>query len=56
MMVNLIVGLAVILASSVANRLIYKNDRRGILIDAISMGISITLFLAYILIVHNYEI
>jgi hypothetical protein len=56
MMVYFIVGLAVILASAVSNRLLYKNDRRGILIDAISVGISITLFLAYILIVHNYEI
>ena len=55
MMVNLIVGLAVILASTVANRLLYKNDRRGILIDVISIGTSLVLFLAYILIVHNYE-
>jgi len=54
-MVNLIVGLAVILASTVANRLLYKKDREGILIDVISIGISLVLFLAYILIVHNYE-
>jgi len=55
MMVNLIVGLAVILASAVVNKLLYKNDRRGILIDAISTGASLVLFLVYILIVHNYE-
>lgn len=55
-MFNLIVGLAVILASARVNRIIYKNNRGGLLTDALSIGVSIVLFMAYILIVHNYEI
>jgi hypothetical protein len=58
MMVYIMVGLAVIVTNAVASRLLYKKDRDGydkLVMDAISIGISIGLFLAYILIVHNYE-
>jgi hypothetical protein len=54
----IVVGLIVILSNAVVSRLLYKDDRDGyekLIMDAVSIGISIVLFLAYILIVHNYE-
>jgi hypothetical protein len=54
----IVVGLIVILSNAVVSRLLYKEDRDGyekLIMDAVSIGISIVLFLAYILIVHNYE-
>jgi hypothetical protein len=58
MIMYIVVGLIVILSNAVVSRLLYKDDRDGyekLIMDAVSIGISIVLFLAYILIVHNYE-
>ncbi len=58
MIMYIVVGLIVILSNAVVSRLLYKEDRDGyekLIMDAVSIGISIVLFLAYILIVHNYE-